>query len=176
VLDVRVATSTDDAEEAVSSGAVSRSSSDLELTTDGSTQQTVGMRFAGVSVPPGGTITSAYVQFEVDEVSTDACSLLFQGEAADNPGAFSSTMNDISSRLRTTASVPWTPPAWPTIQVAGPDQRTPDLSAVLQEIVNRPGWASGDALAIIVTGTGRRTAEAFDGTAAPILHIEYRIN
>jgi PKD repeat protein len=176
LLDIRVAASSDDAEEAVSSGAVSRSSSDLELTTDGSTEQTVGMRFGGVSVPPGATVTRAYVQFEVDEVSTGACSLLFRGQAADNAGTFLNTTFGVSSRPRTTATVAWTPPLWPTIQVAGPDQRTPDLSAVLQELVNRPGWASGNALAIIVTGTGRRTAEAFDGTAAPVLHIEYVVN
>jgi hypothetical protein len=58
---------------------------------------------------------------------------------------------------------------------AGPAQQTPDLAGVVQEIVDRPGWANGNSLAVIVTGTGRRTAEAFDGSrsAAPLLHIEY---
>ena len=28
----------------------------------------------------------------------------------------------------------------------------------MQEIVNRPGWASGNAMAIIIEGTGNRTA------------------
>jgi hypothetical protein len=53
------------------------------------------------------------------------------------------------------------------------DQRTPNLAAVVQEIVNRPGWASGNAMAVVLTGTGRRTAEAWDGTYAPTLRIEY---
>jgi hypothetical protein len=44
---------------------------------------------------------------------------------------------------------------------------------VIQEIVNRSGWASGNALALIVTGTGERVAESYDGSAAPELHIEY---
>jgi hypothetical protein len=46
---------------------------------------------------------------------------------------------------------------------------------VIQEIVNRPGWASGNSLAIIMTGTGRRAAEAFNGdqAGAPLLHIVY---
>ncbi len=47
---------------------------------------------------------------------------------------------------------------------------------MIQEIVTRPGWASGNSLAIIITGTGHRTAEAYDGVPAraPLLHIEYR--
>ena len=175
-VEVRVAASSDDAEEAVTTGSVSRSSSDLELTTDGSTQQVVGMRFTPVTVPALATIVRAYVQFEVDEVSTGAASLTVQGQAGDNPGTFLNATANISSRPRTSASVPWTPPGWPTIQVAGPDQRTPDLSGIVQEIVNRPGWTSANAIAIIVTGTGRRTAEAFDGTSAPTLHVEYRVD
>jgi hypothetical protein len=173
-LDVSVAASADDAEESAS-GSVTLNSSDLELVFDKS-NQTVGLRFAGVGVPRGASIVTAYVQFEVDEVSTAAASLAVQGQAADNPGTFTSPTGNVSARPRTSASVAWSPPAWPTTPVAGPDQRTPDLSAVVQEIVNRPGWATANALVILVTGAGRRTAEAFDGTAAPILHIEYRVN
>jgi hypothetical protein len=44
---------------------------------------------------------------------------------------------------------------------------------VLQEIVSQAGWASGNSVSIIVTGSGKRTAEAFDGTRGPLLHIEY---
>jgi hypothetical protein len=61
------------------------------------------------------------------------------------------------------------------VGAAGPGQQTPELKAVLQEIVGRPGWASGNALAIIVSGTGKRCAVAWDLTpaAAPLLHVEY---
>ncbi len=173
-LDVRVATSSDDAEEAVATGVVSRSSTDLELTTDGTTQQVVGMRFAPVGLPAGATIVNAYVQFEVDEVSTATTTLTIGGEASDNPGTFQGTAFYISSRPRTAATVAWTPPAWPTIQLAGADQRTPDLRGVVQELVDRPGWRAGNAIVILVRGSGRRTAEAFDGTSAPRLHVEYR--
>ena len=46
---------------------------------------------------------------------------------------------------------------------------------MIGQIVARPGWASGNALALVVTGTGTRIAESFDGGAAraPVLHIEY---
>jgi hypothetical protein len=61
------------------------------------------------------------------------------------------------------------------VGAAGTAQRTADLSAVVQEIVARPGWTSGNALTLIVTGTGKRVAEARDGlpAAAPLLHVEY---
>ena len=60
---------------------------------------------------------------------------------------------------------------------AGSDQQTPDLAPVIQEIVNRPGWASGNSLAIIITGTGHRTADSYNGDpgGAPLLHVEYEI-
>jgi hypothetical protein len=64
-------------------------------------------------------------------------------------------------------------PAWQTVGAAGPGQLTPNLASVLQEVVNRPGWASGNALSVIVTGTGRRAAESFEGGAPPVLRVTY---
>ena len=169
-----VAASKDDAEEAVS-GAVNLNSNDLELVLDGARgNQTVGMRFTGVAVPKNAVITDAYVQFQVDRATSVATSLTVRGQAADNPATFAKTTGNISARPRTTQSVLWDPvPPWSTIGAAGPDQRTPDLSSVVQEIVNRPGWANGNAMVIIITGSGKRAAESFNGVAPPILHIEY---
>ncbi|HET7292121.1 MAG TPA: Ig-like domain-containing protein [Vicinamibacteria bacterium] len=175
-LDVRVSASSDDAEESASGG-MSLTSTDLELVTE-STVQTVGVRFNGVSVPRGARVLSAYVQFQVDEVGSAQTDLILQGEASDNAPAFTGSARNISSRARTAAAMAWPPPAWPTVGIAGPDQRTPDLAAVIQEIVDRTGWSAGNSLVLIVTGSGKRTAEAFDGVAAaaPLLHVEYGPN
>jgi hypothetical protein len=172
-VEVRLATSADDAEETVAGG-VNLTSTDLELVDDNGVQ-TVGMRFAGVPIPDGATILAAWVQFQVDEVSTAPATLSIAGEAVDTAAAFTTTTRNVSRRARTAASTPWVPEPWPTIDVAGPAQRTPDLSPVVQEIVARPGWTSGNALALIATGTGKRVAEACDGlpTAAALLHVEY---
>ena len=43
------------------------------------------------------------------------------------------------------------PAAWLASGLAGADQRTPNLAAVLQEIVDRPGWTAGNSLVIIIT-------------------------
>jgi hypothetical protein len=91
---------------------------------------------------------------------------------------FVNSSGDITSRLRTGANVAWAPVPWTTIGEAGPDQRTSDLAPVIQEIVNRAGWMSGNALALIISGSGRRVAEPYDGlpAAAPLLHVEYSVN
>ena len=173
-VEVRVSASSDDAEQRLS-GSTSLTSSDLELTTDGTTQQVVGIRFAGLAVPAGATITNAYVQFQTDEVSTGASSLTIRAENADNTPTYQAVSNNVTSRATTAASVAWSPPDWSTVGQAGAAQQTPSLSALVQAVVSRSGWASGNAFAVQVSGTGRRTAEAFDGVpaAAPLLHIEY---
>jgi len=173
-VDVRVAAGSDDAEERAS-GSMSLNSSDLELIYDGGSNQTVGIRFNGMSIPQGATITNAYIQFQVDEAPSDSTSLTIQGEAIDNAPTFINTSGNILSRERTLASVPWSPPPWPVIGEAGPDQRTPNISLVVQEIVNRAGWSIGNSLVIIITGTGERVAESYNGdqSGAPLLHVEY---
>ena len=49
---------------------------------------------------------------------------------------------------------------------------------MIQEIINRPGWARDNALVLIISGTGKRTAESYDGdsSGAPLLHVEYEAN
>jgi chitodextrinase len=166
----------DDAEERLDSGSVSLTSGDLELGFDGSTAQMVGLRFAGVDVPQGATVLSATVQFTADEVSTGAAALTFRGEGANDAAPFTSASEDVSGRPTTGASVPWSPPDWTSKGAAGAAQRSPDLAAIVQEIVERPDWVPGNALAIFVSGTGRRTAEAYEGGAAlaPRLSVIYQ--
>jgi hypothetical protein len=172
----RIAFGTDDVEER-GSGSMSMDSSDLELVTDGSTIQTVGLRFLGIDIPPGAIITSAYIQFQTDEVTIGAASLLIRGEDVGDAAAFTSAAFDASSRLRTDASVGWTPAAWSTVGQAGVDQRTPDITAIVQEIVSRSDWAALNDIVLLITGSGSRTAEAFESGAAtaPLLHIEYTL-
>src|SRR3954454_2162001 len=169
----RVVVGADDAEE-FATGSMYLTSSDLELVYDGSNQR-VGIRFTNVTIPKGATITKAYLQFEAKETQSEATSLAIQGQAADNAATFTSASGNISTRARTGSSISWTPPAWTLVGETGANQRSPDLSPAIQEILNRNNWASGNALALIITGTGHRTAWAYDGktASAPLLHIEY---
>ena len=172
---VRVSAGSDDAEEfTASNGWIYLTGNDLELIHD-SEDQIVGMRFNSIPIPNGATILDARVQFTVKDATTGACSLVIRGQAADHATTFTTSRYNISSRLLTSAAVNWTPAAWPAVGAAGPDQQTPNLSSILQEIVSRPGWQSGNSLALIVTGSGTRTASAYERSAsqAPQLLVTY---
>jgi hypothetical protein len=170
-----VAVGSDDAEESMSSGSMVLGSSDLDMVIDGSTPYHVGLRFADVTVPTGATITGASIQFRTDEVGSSPVTLTIAGHAADQPSTFTSARFNVSGRPRTAASVSWSPPPWTTVNQVGPDQRTPELTAIVQELVNRPGWASGNAMVFVVTGaaTGTRVADSFEGGYPPALTITY---
>jgi hypothetical protein len=173
-LQSRVSASTDDAEENPN-GKVYLTSSDLDLIVD-KQAQTVGIRFSDLSIPENAIITKAYIQFQADETNFFMDTQLnIVAESTDNAVSFSNTDYNISSRSTTNASVSWAPAVWDTIGAAGEDQRTSELSAIVQEIVSETGWHSGNAMAFIFTGTGTRTAEAYDGdpTGAPLLYLEY---
>jgi hypothetical protein len=168
----QVAVSADDAEERISNGVVTLNSTDLELIYDGYNQY-VGIRFPNITIPQGTTISSAYIDFVVDEVQTGSTSLTLRGQNADNAAAFATTGYNISGRPLTTASVAWNSvPSWSTI---GDTKTSPDIRTIVQEIVNRSGWSSGNALVVRVNGSGRRTAVAQDLNtgAGPILRINY---
>jgi Bacterial Ig domain len=171
--DVPIAAGLDDVEERSSNGRIWPATTDLDLVVDGSALQTVGLRFTGISPPQGARILNAYVQFQVDETSTGPTNLVVRAQASDDAPAFTTTRFDVTSRPTTSASSGWLPAAWPTVGARGPDQRTPNLAPVVQQVVDRPGWSSGRALVLVFSGSGTRVAESFEGAFGPILHIEY---
>lgn len=174
-LEISIADGDDDAEEYVSNGSMHLSSGDLEMADDGSTNQIVGLRFNGLNIPNGAAIANAYIQFTVEDQSTNSTNLTINGEAAGNAAAFSSTAFDLSNRTTTSAAVNWIPATWPTVSAAGIDQQTPDLTTIVQEIVNQGSWITGSSMVFLVTGTGERSAESYNGApnAAAMLHIEF---
>ncbi len=108
-------------------------------------------------------------------IGAPAASVTIQAQTNDNAAVFTTSTNNINSRTRTTQSVAWTIPGWSIVGASGADQRSPDIASVIQPVVNRTGWAANNAVVLILTGSGARIAEAWDGLAAgaPILHIEY---
>ena len=178
-FEVRVASNNDDAEEA-QGGSMYLTSSDLELVYDtygSQNSQKVGIRFLNVTISHGVEIKNAYIRFTADETSSSNVTVTFHGEDVDDAAQFSSSSNNISSRNKTSASVDWTPDAWTS---NGTTHDSPDLTTIVQEIINRSGWSSAYDMVFIVTGTGtgKRTAESHNGSssAAPLLHIEYCSN
>jgi outer membrane protein assembly factor BamB len=162
----------DDAEEN-EKGKVDLTSSDLELVDD-SGSQLVGIRFNKVNLPRNATVRKAYIQFTCDEPSNVATSLIITAEKSANAERFRADSHDLSSRTRTTAEVDWRPAAWPKVGDAGDAQRTSDLAALIREVVMQPEWKPGNSLAFILSGAGKRVAEAHgsDSKVAPRLVLE----
>lgn len=179
-INTRINASNNDAEEnRFNNGAIDLTSSDLELYTDeGSDPQYVGLRFTNLAIPQGATITSSYIEFTADEVNSGNVTINIAGQAADNPLAFNTTPFNISARQKTTAIVNWSPIAWLNVDEV---HKTTSLNTIIQEVVDRQGWNSGNAMAFLLYGnnapTNTRIAESFEGksTAAPLLHIEYTV-
>jgi type IV pilus assembly protein PilY1 len=103
-------------------------------------------------------------------------SVTIAADAAGNSAAFSSTSKP-SQRSLTTATATytdntnWSANTWYT---------SGDLSAVIQELVNRPDWSGGNSLSLILKGNGsaysRKFIKSYEGGAAtaPRIVITYR--
>jgi hypothetical protein len=184
-IDVRISVGGDDFEENASTGAMDSGSSDLELpyenagTPVGTTDQVIGLRFTPVEVPKGAQVQKAYVEFEMDETkgNTQVVNLIIEGELIANAPAFATGTKNITNRTRTKAQVKWTPA---TGMANDTKFQTADISSIIQEIVNQEGWATGNALVIIIRddksnpSAGVRCVEAVEGepASAALLHIE----
>lgn len=134
---------------------------------------TCGMRFRNISIPSGATIDSAFIIVSSHEAKSadDVAELTIYGEATDHAETFTEDAL-IDVRPSTTATVEWTVAEewelWGTYQ-------TPDLRTIVQEIIDRDGWMSGNAMAFIVLGKDQgpsdlenaREWEAFENIADP---------
>ena len=119
----------------------------------GSSQSVVaGWVFSALPIPSGATILSSHM--EMRGYGNGSSTARFRAFAEDDAATFlEDGTNKPSVRPLTGAFVDWTanrPFAWQWYQ-------TVDLSPILQEVVSRPGWTSGNNLGIEVAnpfGTG----------------------
>jgi len=119
-------------------------------------------RFTSVTIPAGATIVSAIIRFVAQESSSGTtCNVNVHFEDADNAAAISSG-SDLNGRPRTSA-VGWNSlPVW-TINNS---YDTPPLAAILQDVIDRGGWASGNAITVHIRDNGSSTS----GLRAPKSH------
>ncbi len=178
-LDIRISSANDDVEENVSAsnGHIDVGSGDLEFYTEEATDvQQVGLRFKGITIPRGATISKAYLEFTADETNSGPVTIKIAGEAIGNSPVFNASPYNVSSRTKTNSKIDWSPENW---TVLGAKYKTSDLGSIVQEIVNKSSWNSSNAMSFILyggnTATNSRIAESFEGgkNIAPLLHIEY---
>lgn len=177
----QISSSLDDAEEDLGDGSLDITSSDLELGIEDNIWplpddvQEVGIRFQNLSIPHGAIIDSAYIQFTCDETNSDPCTVEIFGEDINNAQGFFELDFNITFRTKTAQSVTWNIDSWDNSDEAGSKQRTPDLTQIVQHIVNRPGWVENNCMNFFITGSGTRAAHSRDGdpSLAPTLHVYY---
>ncbi len=151
--------------------------SDLFLGRDATYANSTGIRFRKINVPAGATILSAYITFVADgNLSAKPVSVRIYGEDNGNPAAFT-TYPDFIARARTGSYVNWyNLPSW----TLGVSYNSPDLAALVQEIIARPDWVAGQDMAFFVQDNGSpanayRSAAAYDHPTytEPVLTILY---
>ena len=106
-----------------------------------------GVRFNNVTVPNGATITSAKLTFRPSANSAYNYYLKVYGIDEDDTADLSS---DPTGRTKTTASVDWDHAGF----TANTDIDTPDIKTIIQEIVNRAGWSSGNDMGFLILDDG----------------------
>ena len=135
----------------------------------------VGLRFKNVEVPPDAVITNAYITVRAYTNGSGNASFTIRGEDVGDASRYSTTDRNISSRADTAASQTWSISSdWFT----GGSYNTPDLSAIVAEIVTRGDWDSGNDMAFTIasSGGGSRSIRSWDysdQSSGPVLVIEY---
>ena len=161
-----------------SDSSIYANSSDLEMSYDQG-NQLVGLIFQNSSIPQGAAIRSAYIQFTSDtetNSTSDLSELVIFGHDHDNTPLFTAQKGDVSQRTWTEQDMVWEPSPWLNELEKSYDQRTPDISNIIQEIVNRAGYNSSSNIGFTLKGIGVRRAISFDNVnhqSPPLLCIEY---
>ncbi|NVK54632.1 MAG: pilus assembly protein PilY [Alteromonadaceae bacterium] len=158
-------------------GAVNTGSDEVVISYSTS-EVTSAFRFTDLNIPLGATITSAYIKFTSAQYDISSTNISIAGELVNASSPLTTGFNDLSGKTLTTAEVDWsTENEFPA---DGEDISTPDLSPVIQELVNQAGWCGGNALTILLnsqgntTGSTRRVMAHDDGTGtAPQLIVNY---
>ena len=156
------------------------SSSDLEMSENADRgQQSIGIIFDGLDTPTGAAINNAYIEFTADESNSSDVSLRVRAADRDNAEIWSGSFavdnavdtDSSDGSVGTTASTLWEPEPWSAGEASSDTQV--DVTAILQEVVNRVGWSVDNDIAFTVqyiSGSGKRVAER---SPAPELVVEW---
>lgn len=105
-----------------------------------------GLRFQTVAIPQGETINTCKLQVYA-YADLNAVQTLIYCEDIDDAPTFSSG-NNPEDRTLTTANATWDF----TLADPGDFEDSADFASVLQEVIDRPGWKSGNDVVVIVKG------------------------
>ncbi|MGE0125482.1 MAG: Calx-beta domain-containing protein [Vicinamibacterales bacterium] len=135
----------------------------------------LGLRFTGVSIPAGATVTAARLELTAAATQWNSVAFEIAAEAAGHSAAFSAASRPSQRTLLVPRVVHASDAQW----IAGTRYALDDITSVVQAAVSQPAWASGQALSVIIRGTGGAWARKFissvEGGAAvaPRLVVTY---
>lgn len=111
------------------------------------------VRWTSVAVPQGATITNAYVAYTCASSSsgTTVTSNIYLNDADNATSPTNATTYDGKA---VTAAVAWNSVGSWTADTA---YNTPDISSIVQTVISRAGWASGNALMVLHKDNGSST-------------------
>jgi hypothetical protein len=134
-------------------------------------------RFTDLAIAQAATINVAYVSYKAyGSTIMGTLNTIIRANDADNASA-PTDGDDANSKALTAAGVAWAPGTW----TPATWYDSPEIKTVVQEVIDRVGWASGSAFMILHLNNGGTWAEikwyAWDSAAgdAPKLHIEYTV-
>jgi len=147
-------------------------SNNVQLGVSSSLKSTGFFRFPSAAIPQGATITSAEFKVYAKYNETSSLDLRIYGNDADNAVAPTSVA-EVNALTRTTAYKDWAAPSFTADQAY-----TVDITDAIQEVVSRDGWASGNALQVIVesvtsSDTATRWVKHYDAGYPAVLTIDY---
>jgi len=112
----------------------------------GSTDTTCYFRFLTVTIPKGSTVTAAKLQYKLHEnytTSSKTCDI--HAEDADSAGAIANdSALTTSQAAATSAKTTWTL----ATSTSSAFLDSSDFAAVIQEVIDRSGWSSGQNMTI----------------------------
>lgn len=115
-----------------------------------------GWRWLALPVPQGTTVISAYMTlYSANVKAGTTAKAIFYGVAEDSATAFANNAANIpGGKTKTTASVAkdFVVANWGTVGFNDTD--TIDVTSLVQEIINRAGWVSGNNIAIVARDNG----------------------
>jgi hypothetical protein len=124
----------------------------------------IGLRFQGVPVPAGAVVSSATLRLHGFSYVEGDVQLEYRGEAADDSAPISPDRYALSNRSMTEAFVSDAPAAWQR----GAYNDSPELRAIVQEIVSRPGWNAGNAMTVFIVDDGSPRARLVSTTESAL--------
>ena len=135
-----------------------------------------GARFDGLRIPRGATITSAHMEvlpWRIPHTGDADWQVRFEN-AGDTVG-FDNQPGDLSKRTLTDDFVRWRPEPWQGKNSTDGRKRSPDLAGLVQGIVDRTDWCSGNAMSVYVEGDGERGAFQYRAgvNKAPSFHVTF---